>query len=83
MDMMNIWKKVLSPDGLRREIAKVEKMSDEKENELEMNRQLRFDPEYYHDYQKMQILDEKIDEIHNEIEHLMERWEELNAEAEK
>ncbi len=76
-------KKVLSPDGLRREIAKVEKMIDEKENELEMNRQLRFDPEYYHDYQKMQILDEKIDEIHNEIEHLMERWEELNAEAEK
>lgn len=71
-------KKALSPDGLRREISKIEKLIDEKENELEMHRQLRFEPEYYHDYQKMQDLDEKIDNIHNEIGHLMEKWEELN-----
>ena len=46
------------------------------EEQLEELRQKRFDPEYYHDYQKMNELDEQIDDLHNEIEHLMQRWEE-------
>lgn len=59
-----------------REAAKLEKQIAEKEEQLEELRQKRFDPEYYHDYQKMNELDEQIDDLHNEIEHLMQRWEE-------
>ena len=54
----------------------LEKQIAEKEEQLEELRQKRFDPEYYHDYQKMNELDEQIDDLHNEIEHLMQRWEE-------
>ena len=57
-------------------IDKLEKQIAEKEEQLEELRQKRFDPEYYHDYQKMNELDEQIDDLHNEIEHLMQRWEE-------
>lgn len=71
--------KRLSPEGLKREIAKVEKMITEKEEELEVHRALRFEPEYYQDYQKMNELDEKIDDIHNELAHLYERWEKLSS----
>lgn len=58
-----------------KEAAKLEKQIARKEQELEDARALRFEPEYYHDYQKMQALDEQIDEIHNEIEHLLALWE--------
>ena len=58
-----------------KEAAKLEKQIARKEQELEDARALRFAPEYYHDYQKMQALDEQIDEIHNEIEHLLALWE--------
>ena len=61
-----------------REIKKIEKLIDQKEIEIEELRQLRFDPEYYHDYQKMALLDEKIDEVNNEIENLMLKWEEYS-----
>ncbi len=68
----------LSPESRRREIAKLEEKITRKENELEECRQLRFEPEYYHDFRKMNELDEKIDDLHNEIAHLMEQWEELS-----
>ena len=61
-----------------REIRKLEKMIDQKETEIEALRELRFDPEYYHDYQKMAQLDEKIDDVNNEIENLMAKWEEYS-----
>ena len=61
-----------------REIKKIEKLIDQKEIEIEELRQLRFDPEYYHDYQKMAALDEKIDDVNNEIENLMLKWEEYS-----
>ena len=61
-----------------REIKKIEKMIEQKEIEIEELRQLRFEPEYYHDYQKMAKLDEKIDEVNNEIENLMLKWEEYS-----
>ena len=61
-----------------REIKKIEKMIEQKEIEIEELRQLRFEPEYYHDYQKMAKLDEKIDEVNNEIENLMSKWEEYS-----
>lgn len=62
----------------RKEVAKLEKQIEEKEAYLEELRELRFEPEYYHDYQKMNELDGKIDDVHNEIEHLMEKWEEYS-----
>jgi len=72
--------KQLSKEGLRssyREGGK--KRITAKEEELEEHRSLRFEPEYYHDYQKMNELNEKIDDIHNELAHLYEEWEQLNS----
>lgn len=63
---------------VNKEIAKIEKQISIKEEELENLRSLRFEPEYYHDYAKMNELDELIDDKHNEIEHLMQKWEELS-----
>ena len=53
-----------------------EKMITEKEEELEEHRALRFEPEYYQDMKKMAELDDEIDEIHNKIHALEEKWEE-------
>lgn len=61
-----------------REVTKLEKKIQEKEEEIEALRELRFDPEYYHDYQKMRELDEQIDDVNNEIENLMAKWEEYS-----
>lgn len=36
-------------------------------------------PEYYQDYRKMEELDAKIDDKHNEIAALMKEWEEKMA----
>lgn len=67
----------MSPEARRREIAKLEKQITAKELELEEMRALRFEPEYYQDYTKMNALNEDIDDIHNELAHLEERWETL------
>ena len=67
-------KRALSPEARRREIAKLERLITEKEAELEEMRELRFEPDYYQDYQKMNDLDQDIDDIHNELAHLEERW---------
>ena len=50
----------------------------EKKDSLEEKRELRFDEEYYHDYRKMNELEEEIDTIHNKLEHMYEQWEKLN-----
>ena len=39
-------------------------------------RDLRYEPEYYQDSRKMQELDEEIDDIHNQIHALEQKWEE-------
>ena len=65
-----------------KEISKLEKKIAGKEEELEALRELRFEPKYYHDYHKMQELDDKIDLIHNEIENLMQKWEEYSEKVE-
>ena len=70
-------RRAVSPEARRREIAKLERQITEKEQELEDMRALRFEPEYYQDYQKMNELNEDIDDIHNELAHLEARWEEL------
>ncbi len=73
-------KPAMNEAARKREIAKLEKQITEKEQELEDKRQLRFEPEYYQDYQKMQTLDDEIDNVHNELAHLYKSWEELNEE---
>lgn len=55
-------------ESLERQITKAEE-------ELEELRTLRFEEEYYHDYQKMEELNEMIDDKKNEIENLMLEWE--------
>ena len=56
-------------------LKKIEAEIQELEDELEAKRELRFDPEYYHSAQKMQELDQLIDDVHNRIHHKMEEWE--------
>ncbi len=62
--------------ALKNRLAKIEQLLEKAEQELEDLRDLRFEPEYYQDFQKMEELDNQIDEKHNEINHLMEEWEE-------
>lgn len=69
--------------NIGKEIAKLEKKIAAKEEEIEALRELRFDPEYYHDYQKMNELDNKIDEVNNEIENMMAQWEEYSEALEQ
>ena len=61
-------------------LVKLEKQIAEAESELEALRAKRFDPEYYHDYQKMQELDELIDVAHTKIDQLINKWELAMAE---
>ena len=69
----------LSPEGLRRQIEKIERRITEKEELLEEKRALRYEPEYYQDYSRMNALEEEIDQIHNDLAHLMEEWEKLSG----
>ncbi|MEF9968641.1 MAG: ABC transporter ATP-binding protein, partial [Longicatena sp.] len=66
-----------------KEISKLEKKIASKEEELESLRELRYDPTYYHDYQKMNTLDSQIDDVHNEIESMMKTWEEYSEKTEQ
>jgi ATP-binding cassette subfamily F protein 3 len=70
---------VMSPELRQKEITRLERKIDAKEKELEASRALRYEPEYYQDYRKMEELDAQIDDIHNELAHLYARWEELNS----
>ena len=54
-----------------------------KEQELEELRSLRFEPEYYHDFKKMNELDQQIDDVHVEIDRLMQKWEEYSEQLEQ
>ncbi len=69
-------KKKISKTNDTKELTKLEKKIAEKEEELALLREKRFEPDYYHDYQKMNQLDEEIDLVHNEIEGLLKNWEE-------
>lgn len=70
----------MSPESRRREVARIEKEITKKEEELEFMRSLRFEEEYYQDFQKMNDLEADIDDIHDELARLMDRWEELSEE---
>ena len=64
---------------IKNRVAKLEVLLDEAEQDLEAMRELRYEPEYYQDYRKMEELDAKIDDKHNEIAALMKEWEEKMA----
>lgn len=64
-------------------IDKLEKEISELEDLLEAKRDLRFEPEYYQDSSKMRQLDDEIDDIHNKIHALEEKWEEAMLEKEE
>ncbi|MGM9947984.1 ABC-F family ATP-binding cassette domain-containing protein [Floccifex sp.] len=61
---------------MKNRVVKLEALLEEAEKDLEALRELRYEPEYYQDYRKMEQLDQKIDEKHNEIHALMQEWEE-------
>lgn len=56
--------------------ATLEKLIAKAEEDLEAMRELRYEPEYYQDYRKMDELDAQIDDKHNEIANLTKEWEE-------
>ena len=49
---------------------------------LELHRDLRYDPDYYHDYEKMDELNETIDDLINQIKQLEKEWEEISLSLE-
>ena len=64
-------------------IKKLENEISLMEDILEDKRALRYEPEYYQDMKKMAELDDEIDEIHNQIHALEEKWEEAMKEEEE
>ncbi len=71
---------------LEKKVKKLEKSITDAEEDLEQLREKRYDPDYYHDFEKMNELNHRIDEKHNEINHFLREWEslieELNEEEE-
>ncbi len=59
------------------DIKKIEAQIEAAEQQLEALRALRFEPEYYQDGRRMAELDETIDTAVNELNGLMEKWEEM------
>jgi ATP-binding cassette subfamily F protein 3 len=68
--------------SLEREVKKYETRIEEMEIELEELKQLRFDEEYYLDYQKGQELENRINGFEKELEQKYREWERLQHEAE-
>ena len=60
----------------KNEVKRLEEKIGEAEEELERLRALRFEPEYYHDYRKMEELEDQISTQHNVLAAYMKEWEE-------
>lgn len=60
---------------VKNRVMKLEGLISEAEQHLEDLRALRYEPEYYQDFAKMDELNEQIDQAVNELEHLMSEWE--------
>ncbi len=54
----------------------------ELEEQLSLHRELRFDPDYYHDHLEMDKLNQEIDSIINDIKTLEHEWEAILVELE-
>ncbi len=64
-------------------LQELEKLIQDSELQLETLRDLRFDPEYYHDFSKMESLNAQIDDQHNVIAKFVTEWETLSLEMEE
>ena len=73
---------IATKESIAREIAKAEKRITAREEELDALRALRFEPEYYQDYARMNSLEEDIARVQEELGQLEEKWEELLAQME-
>lgn len=67
---------------MQRQAKKLEETLLELEEQLALHRELRFDPEYYHDHEKMSTLDQTIDDIHIEIKQTEETWTQISIQLE-
>lgn len=56
---------------------KLEEIIEELEVDLEAHRESRFEPEFYHDFEKMEVLNQTIDDIHNQIKRAEKEWLEI------
>lgn len=72
-----------SESRLKKQLKKVEEQITLKEEELEAARDLRYEPEYYHDHARMKELDALIDTIHNELNAYIKDWESLHESLEE
>ena len=72
---------------IRRKLSKqAEKLLEDitqAEEDLEDLRELRYEPDYYHDFEKMDELNKQIDDTHNQIAHLVEEWTKTSEELEE
>lgn len=59
---------------LRKQIDKILEQLQTKHEEIEDLRDLRYEPEYYHDYQKMDELNAQIDKVNNELANMEQLW---------
>jgi len=64
-------------------INELEALIQSNELKLEQLRDHRFEPEYYHDFKKMEELNMSIDEQHNVIAKYVHEWEALSLEMEE
>lgn len=64
---------------LTKQLAKLEEEITLKETELAEARELRYDPEYYHDHANMAKLNDRIDVIHNQLNAVMKDWELMSS----
>lgn len=61
---------------LKNRQKKIEDLLENLYEKLESHRELRYEPDYYHDFSKMEDLNQIIDDIHNEIKNLENEWTE-------
>ncbi len=69
--------------NVSKSIKKIESELETLENEVEVLKQRRFDDEYIYDFVKMNELDRTIEEMEDEIESLVSKWEQLSYLSEK
>ncbi len=71
-------KKYVKNFNYGKEVKKLEQKIENTESKIEELKQLRFDPSYYEDYQKMKNLDDEIEKLENEVAEYMVLWEEYS-----
>ncbi len=63
-------------NSIKNRISRLEKLLDEAQQDVEAMEELKYEPEYYQDFRKMEELEEDIDQKKAEIDRMMQEWEE-------